>query len=166
MTKWILRLAFLFLLALCAVWVWHALFPGPELVIRKRLQQLAGIASTSGTEGNLARMNNARKLTTFFTPDLEISIEVLGQYETNIRGVDELLRLAVAARSMGQPIKVDLVDVNVIVAPDKQSAEAHMTGSANLRGEKMPQVQELKAQLKKVDGQWLISRAETVRTLR
>jgi hypothetical protein len=67
---------------------------------------------------------------------------------------------------MGRSIKVQLLDVSVIVAADKLSAEAHLTGEARLEGDQTPQVQELKAHLKKVNKDWLIDRVETVRTLR
>ncbi len=166
MTKWILRLALLAALLSGGIWGWHRLFPGPEEIIKRRLAQLAQAASTSGDEGLLAKAAHVQKLTSFFTPDVEIVIDMPGQYSADITGADELTRMAAAARSMGKSIKVELVDVSVALGPDKASAEAHMTGKATVTGDRSLQVQELKAQLRKVDGQWLISRAETVQTLR
>ncbi len=166
MTRWILRLALLAVLVLGGVYGWHALFPGPEQVIKKRLKQLAEAASSTGNEGLLAKAARVQKLTTFFTPDVEITIDIPGQFNSEISGIDELTRLVAAARSLGKAVTVELLDVSVSLAPDQRTAEAHMTGTANISGEASPQVQELKAHLRLVDGQWLIYRAETVRTLR
>ena len=166
MTKWILRLALIALLALVGMWGSRTLFPGPEQIIKQRLAKLAEAASTSGEEGLLAKAARVQRLTSFFTPDLEIVIDMPGEYNAEITGIDELTRMAGAARSMGRYIKVELVDINVMLNPDQNSAEAHMTGKATVRGENALHVQELKAQLRKVNGQWLVSRIESVRTLR
>lgn len=166
MTKWILRLALVALLVFGAFWAWHALFPGPEQVIKKRLSQLAQAASTTGNEGLIPKAARVQKLTTFFTPDVEITIDMPGQFNAQISGTDDLTRVAAAARSMGKPVKVELLDVTVTLAADLNSAEAHMTGAAIIPGERAPEVQELKAQLRKINGDWLIYRAQTVRTLR
>ena len=166
MMRWILRLALLGGLIVAGIWGWRVLFPGPEQIIRKRLTQLAETASSTGNEGALARLAHAQKLTSFFTPDVEIIIDMPGQYSHTINGADELMQAAAAARSLGTPVQIELLDVTIVLGPDQQTAEAHMTGKATVPGDRTPQVQELKAQLQKVEGQWLIKRAETVRTLR
>lgn len=166
MTKWILRLALVAGLVMGGVWGWRALFPGPDQIIKRRLEQLAQTASVTGDEGLLAKAAHVQKLTTFFTPDVEIVIDIPGQYNAEISGLDELTRTAAAARSMGKSIKVEFLDVTVTIAADQNSAQAHMIGEVHVTGERGLQVQELSAQLRKVDGQWLINRAETVRTLR
>ncbi len=166
MTKWILRLAAIACLVVAGVWAWRTLFPSPEQVIRKRLVQLAETASTTGKEGALAKASRVQSLANFFTPDVEITIDIPGQFDHEISGRQELVNLALASRSMGQPVEVELVDVTVIVQPGATSAEAHMAGTATIPGERTVQIQELRAHLRKIDGQWLIDRAETVRTLR
>jgi hypothetical protein len=62
-------------------------------------------------------------------------------------------------------LKVKFPDINVTVAPDKQSAVADLTVEANISGERDPMVQEMKFTLQKIDGKWLITRVETVRTI-
>jgi len=57
------------------------------------------------------------------------------------------------------------VDVTVVVGTDGQAAQAHLTAKANLPGESMPQVQELKIGFRKIEREWLIDRVQTVRTL-
>jgi SnoaL-like domain len=166
MTKWVLRLALIAGLFVGGVWGWRTLFPGPEQVIKRRLEQLAKAASTTGDEGLLAKAAHVQKVTTFFTPDVEIVLDIPGQYNAEVSGLDELTRMVAAARSMGKRIKVEFLDVSVAIAPDQNSAQTHMVGQAIITGERGLQVQELKAQLRKVDGQWLVNRVETVRTLR
>ena len=166
MTKWILRLAAVVVLAAAAVWCWHHLFPGPEQVIRKRLAQLARSASTETGEGSIAKAARVQGLSGYFTPDVEITVDLPGEFSQSIHGTPELMQLAMAARSMGRSIKVDLLDVSVDVAPDGLSAVAHMTGQAKISGEQSLQVQELKAHFRKVQSDWLIDRVETVKTLR
>ncbi len=166
MTKWILRLALAALLVLGGLWGWHSLFPGPEQAIKKRLAQLAETASTTGDEGLIPKAARVQKLTTFFTQDVQISIDMPGQFSAEISGTDDLTRVAAAARSMGKPVKIELLDVSVTLGPDRNSAEARMTGAATIPGDKAPQVQELQAELRKMNGEWLIYRAQTVRTLR
>jgi len=166
MTKWILRLALIAGLLAGGAWAWHALFPGPEQVIKSRLLQLAKTASTPGNEGLLAKAARVQKLTSFFTPDVEILVDIPGQYKADITGIDELTRMAAAERSMGKSVKVEFYDLTVALAGGRTSAEVHMTGTATVGGEHEPQVQELRAQLRNVDGQWLINRVQTVRTLR
>jgi hypothetical protein len=51
------------------------------------------------------------------------------------------------------------------VAPDKQSAEVTCTAQVNAGDSKDIGIQELRFQLKKIDGDFLITRAETVKTL-
>ena len=65
--------------------------------------------------------------------------------------------------AVGGTLKVEFVDVLLTLAPDKQSAVADLTARMQPAGGEL-NVQEIKLTLKKVDGQWLVTRAETVRT--
>jgi hypothetical protein len=60
---------------------------------------------------------------------------------------------------------VEFVDVNIEISPDKKSATVNLTAKARVPGEKDWVPQELKFLLQKIEGDWLISRVETVRTL-
>ena len=69
------------------------------------------------------------------------------------------------ARSRAGGLRVKFPDINITVAPDKQSAVVDLTVEANISGEHNSIVREMKFTLQKTDGQWLITRVETVRTL-
>jgi hypothetical protein len=53
----------------------------------------------------------------------------------------------------------------VLVNADQESAVADLTLEAQSEGEMDRIVQEMKVTLKKMDGQWLIVKVETVKTL-
>jgi hypothetical protein len=166
MKRWAKNALLVLVLAATGVWGWRVLHPGSEKIIRKRLEEMARTASVEGNEGQIARLAKAQSLANYFTPDVEIAIDMPEYHVQTIEGRDELMQAAVAARSRGNALKIELVDVSVAIAPDGVSAEAHFTGKAKIASERSIQAQEIRARLVKMDGNWLIRRVETVRTLR
>ncbi len=88
-----------------------------------------------------------------------------GRVEHTFSSRDEIMQAAAAAYSALNGIKVEFLDVNVMVGADKQSATAGLTLKAQAAGDKDFIAQEMKFTLQKIDGKWLITRVETVRTL-
>ena len=163
--KLIVRIVLVVALAALGIWLWTVLFPNPEKVIRQRLTELARIASFSSNESDLARLAAARSLAGFFSTNVEFQVELPELARRDSMDRDEITQAAFAARSRVGGLKVKFPDINVTVAPDKQSAVADLTVEANISGERDPMVQEMKFTLQKIDGRWLITRVETVRTL-
>ena len=89
-----------------------------------------------------------------------------GRSIQTLSGREEIQRAAMGARSMLNTLKIEFVDVIVDVGPGRQSAIAHLTATANLPGEKLPEVEELAISFRKIDHDWLIHRVESVKTLR
>ena len=147
------------------VWMWTVLFPSPEKVIRKRLVGLANAASFSSDEGNLVRLAGAQSLGGFFSVDVQVDIDVPGHVQERLMSRQEIVQAAMAARSTVAALKVKFPDINITVAPDKQSAVADLTVEARVSGQPDLIVQEMKFTLRKTDGKWLVTRVETVRTL-
>ncbi len=166
MRQWLLRALLGLCLAALGVWGWRVLFPGPEQLIRKQLTDLARTASVPSNEGALAKLSRAQRLAGFFTSNVEITVDLPGRSMQTIAGREELQQAALGARALAAGLKVAFLDVGVTVAPDRQSAVAHLTARADMPGERMPQVQELSFTFQTVEHDWLISRVETVRTLR
>ena len=162
----LLRLILVAALLALGAWLWTALFSGPEKIIRKRLAEVARAASFGPNEGSLARFANVAKLTGYFSADIEVKIEALGERQRAFSGRDEITQAALAVRSAVSALKVEFLDVTVTMAPDRQSANADLTARAAVPGQKDFEVQEMNFALKKIDGEWLITRAETVKTLR
>jgi len=163
--KIIIRIVLFAALAVLGIWLWTVLFPSPEKVICRRLMELARTASFSANGSDLARLAAARSLAGFFSTNVEMNVDLPRFTQRSSLDRDEITQMALAASSRAGGLKVKFPDINVTVAPDKQSAVADLTVEANVSGEADPMVQEMKFTLHKIDGQWLIIRVETVRTL-
>ena len=165
MKKWIVRIMLLTVLVAVGIWVWGILFPNPERQIRKRLAEVALAASFSPREAPAAQAFNSQKLTTFCTDDIVIIVDLPGGSHHTLNGRDELFQGAIAARSLASGLKVEFLDVNVTVAPDRQSAIADLTAKGSVPGEREILAQELKITLKKIGRSWFIQRIETIKSL-
>jgi hypothetical protein len=164
MKEWTIRILLLGLLAGVGFWAWHMLFPNPEKIIRKRLGELAKAASFSPDQGLISTAWNASSLTEFFTPDVEVTVDVPGSQHT-FNGRDELLQAYVSVRKVVQSFSIKFPDIKVTVAPDKASAVVYLTAEARVAGERDFFLQELRLHLIRVKRDWLITRIETVKTL-
>lgn len=165
MRRWLISLILVIGISGLGFWAWRVFLPSPDKVIRQRLTKLARIVSCPGNEAPLARLANARAVTMFFTPDVEITVDLPGRSRQNFNGRDELLPAAIAARSSGRSFTVKFLDIIVTLDPDRNSAVAELTATAKVPGERDLYVQELKFRLKQVDGEWLIYQVENLKTL-
>jgi len=147
------------------VWGWFLLFPGPEKVIRSRLNRLAGILSFEPKDGIIPRGYRVEKAVGYFTSDVEVSVDVRGVERMDFSGRDEIQQHLMGGARMLRGLKVEFLDINVTLGPDKQTATANLTAKWTVSGDREFNVQELNFKLKKVDGDWLIYRVETVKTL-
>jgi len=163
--KIVFRIVLLAALAALGVWLWTALFPRPETVIRQRLMKLARTVTSSPNESDLARLASARSVAAFFSTNVELNVDLpeLGHRDSMDR--EEITQAALMARSRAGGLQVKFPDITITVGPDKQSAAADLTVEAKVSGEHDSVVREMKFTLRKTDGQWLITRIETVRTL-
>jgi len=148
-----------------AIWGWRILFPSPEKVIRSRLNDLAETVSFEPGEGTISKGYKTQKLMEFFTTDVEINVDLKEYPAQTLSGRDELIQSAMWIQSRFKSVKVELIDINITLEPDKQKAVANLTCKLFLSGERDFTPQELNFMLKKVDKKWLIYRIETVRTL-
>ena len=163
--KIVLRFILLAALMALGVWLWTVLFPGPEKVIRRRLEALARTASSSPNESDLSRLAAARKVAGFCATNVELKLAVPELSSRDSIDREEISQLAYVARARSGGLQVDFPDINITVAPDNQSAVADVTVEVNVAGWRDRLLQEMKFTLRKIDGQWLITRIETVQTL-
>jgi len=146
-------------------WLWTVFFPSPEQIIRKQLANVARAVSFTANEGLLARAHNASKLAGYFSVDAQVSLDAPGHDSYTFNGRNEIMQAAAGARSAAGALAVEFLDVAVALAADKLSATVDLTAKAKIPGERDFYVQEVKFTLKKIDGDWLIVRVETVKTL-
>ena len=161
--KIVSKLILLAALIAAGVWLWTVLFPSPEKTVRKRLTQIAAEASFKTGENPLVIAARAENLAGHFSTDAEIHIGATGYGWIELNGRAEITQAAARMRTMDlQGLKVEFPDVSVTVGPDKQSAVADVAVKVEATGEKDFNVQEMKFTFQKIDGDWLITRAETV----
>ena len=164
MKKWLFRLVVAGVLVALGFWGWRVFFPSPENVIRKRLGELAKAASFSTNEGLLATAFNASMLGGYFTPDVQVTVDVPGTQHT-LSGRDELLQAAVGARSQVGSLSIEFPDIKVVVAPGRDTAVVNLTARGKIAGQRDSYLQELRLRMVKIKREWLINQIETVRTL-
>lgn len=163
--KIILRVIFLALLAALAFWLWTVFFPSPEKVIRGNLEKLVRDVSFSADENNLVKMARAQNVGDFFASNVLVNITVPGHEQQALAGRDQIAQAVLASRQATTALNVTLPDINVTVAPDKNTATADVTVDATIGGQRDAIVQEVKFTFVHVDGHWLIDKVETVRTV-
>jgi hypothetical protein len=159
------RLLFLAAAVALAAWAWVALHPSTERLVRRQLAGVAHSASFGPSQGTLAKLSSAESLADFFSTNVEIKIDVPGYQQHHLAGREEIQQAALAMRAWVKSLSVNFPDVNVTVNTDQQSAIADLTLQATVAGERDMIVQEMKVTLRKINGQWLIVKVETVRTL-
>ena len=164
MKDWFIRIILLAALAAVGYWAWGLFFPNPEKVIRKRLEALAKEVSFASNQGLMAQAWKATVLEGFFTPDVQVTINVPGT-EHSITGRNELMEASMGARRVVSSLKIDLPDIKVAVAPDKESAVVNLTARGKVPGQQEFYLQELRLRLIKVKRDWLVNEIITVRTL-
>jgi hypothetical protein len=147
------------------VWAWFIFFPSPEKAIRSRLNTLAKTVSFEPKDGIVKRGYSAQRAAGFFATNAEVNLEVRGFQALNFNGRDEILQAMLMAAKAWRGLKVEFLDINITIEPDKQSAKANLTGKATAPGERNFDVQEFNFYFRKVDGDWLIYKVETVKTL-
>ena len=140
-------------------------FPSQEARIRRMFAELARVVSVAPNSSPLANLAAGNELAGFFTKDVEINVDLPGAGRHTFTGREEFIQAAVAARSNSRSVKVEFLDLNVKLGPDQRTAAIELTAKITQTGERDFNVQELKFQLRKVDGEWRIARGDTVRTL-
>ncbi|MEY4387557.1 MAG: SnoaL-like domain [Verrucomicrobiota bacterium] len=163
--KWIARLSALAILAAITWWIWATFFPGPETVIRKRLNKVATLNTFDAKEGLIPRVANVQELMTYFAPEIEVVVDTPAQSRQAISGRDDLQQAVLGVRSMLRGLNVEFLDTQVTLSADQSNATVSLTAKARAPGDRDFFVQELKFLLRKINGEWLIVRIETVRTL-
>jgi hypothetical protein len=149
-----------------AFWLAHVLFPSDEERIRRLLAELAQTSEVRPNEPPLAQLAHANKLIGFFASDVEIQLQDVPADWAHIVGRDQLREIVLAGRSHLQQWRVAFLGFSILRDPTQPQAQVSTTATAEVNGEKNAIVQELRFTLQRTDRRWLISRVETISTLR
>jgi SnoaL-like domain len=154
-------LLFAGLLAL-GYWAWTAAFPNPRKAVLRRLEKLAQLASFPAGEGQLAKLANVQRIGGFFSDQVVVN---LGGQEAEARTFnnrDELMQAVQAGRMAFSSVRVQVLNPKVEMTPGNQEAIVGAVLTVDVSGEKDSVVADLKIEMKKIDGDWLITHVETV----
>jgi hypothetical protein len=165
MIRWLFRLVVFAAVVYVGLWSWHKLFPGPEEAIRKRLVAVAKAVSVSPDQGLVPKATSLTTLRSYFTDDVEVTVNIPGQRQQVLQGSEEVMQVAGGIKMTVHNLKVEIIDADISLA-SSQSALAHLTIKLDTPGQNTMEVQPLKVGLKYIDGDWLIHRIETEKVLR
>jgi len=165
MMKWVVRVVLVLALLALAIWTWSYFFPSAETAVRRKLQEVARLASFSQGESAISKGLAINSLMDTCTDDIEISVDIQSYQRQSMTGKEELRTATTVVRAHLSSLKVEFLDLNIDVGPNKQTAVVDLTAKIRVPGEQEFFPQELKFTLKKVDGKWLIRKIETVKTL-
>lgn len=146
-------------------WLWTIVFPSPEKIVLKKLSSLAATASFDGNASSITRAGKAGNVAGHFAADAQIVVDVSGAGARTLSGREEIREAAMGGFASLNSLNVRFLDVTVKVGEDKQSAEVNCTADVRAGDSKDLSVQELRFQFQKIDGDWRITRVETVKTL-
>lgn len=163
--KWARHSFLVAALAILGIWFWSMLFPGPEKLIRARLARTARLTSFGAKQGALSRMSSLSEFGGCFSPEAEVELEVSSFGQLTLNGRGEIMRYGEMSRATPGELKVEFLDVDVMLSADRQSATATLTARVTVPGDRDSTVQGMKFWLKKIVKDWLIIRVETVKTL-
>jgi hypothetical protein len=163
--KILFRPVLLIVLAAAGVWLWTVFTPSPEKIVRQRLTELARTATVAADDNPLTRAAKARSLVSFFSPDAQVAFDSPAYGQRILSGRNEITEAAAAALGSIRSLKVEFLDLTVSLGDEAQTADVELTVKAHTVDSKEFNVQEMHFVLKNYDGTWLITRAETVKTL-
>jgi hypothetical protein len=162
--KTVVRLVVLAAVAGLGFWLWTVFFPAPEKVVLKKMTALAATATYGASDSNLIRAGKASNLVGMFAADAQIVVSV-PELNRTLSGRDEIREAALGGFAGLSALKVEFLDPAVRLAPDKLTAEVSCIAKVVAGSSQDFGVQEMRFQFRKVEGHWLISRAETMKTL-
>ncbi len=139
-------------------WWWSG---GQEQRVRARLDEAAAAVGTAGGEAEIARVTRAATLARSLAKD----VVLVAPGGRTLEGRDAVLGAASRLAS-ASPFTIRLADVEVNVTDDER--RAMVTATALVEGGSDPQGvdgQEFRFELRRHDGDWLITRAEAVAAL-
>lgn len=156
--KRVIQIIVLALTVALGFWVCRILFPDDTAVIQKLLVEMAEDASFDSNEGQLTKISKAGKLANYFTVDAKIDVKPWSYHQVSVSGRTEIRQAAVGARSTIASLVINVDRIKVVVATDRESAQANLSLTARSGAREEPWIEGMEIQLSRINGAWLISR--------
>lgn len=160
--KWAVRLVILAGLIGAGYWGWTVMFPNPRAVVWHRLQKLAEITSFPADAGQVAKLVAVQKLGGYFSDQVVVNVHMTGEETHEFYNREELVQAIQAGRMTVNSVLVQFKSPRIEITPGKQEAIIGVALTADINGEKDAVVEDLKIQMKKIQGDWVITHVETV----
>ena len=131
-----------------------------------QLKKLSNLASFGPDEPSFRRFSKIQTMGALFTEDIVILLDSIDTDTRTLRGRDELKQYAMAAKTIGNGLKAEFFDVNIDLGPSREAAVVDLTAKLKFGGDPDFIPMELKLNMKKIHGEWLINRVESVSPLK
>jgi hypothetical protein len=146
---------------------WFLLAPADAgTSVKARLQALSEMVNRSTVDG-LGPEARASQLGAFFTEDVDVD---LGQGAAPIRGRETVIGMAERLQPRTAAFSLRFEDVSVVMAPDGNSADVHLTAEFIRRNittsEESLDAREFLLGMRRVGADWQIAKVTALQTLR
>lgn len=150
-----------------AVWLggrW--LFPSDEAQVRAVLDRIEEATRIGDGEGEMVRLGRLAALRELLHPELAVDA---GAPFGALQGREAVLAAVGRAGHALRELEIAFVDVSVVVAPDRQSADVSLVAEARFRGERDPtrgyEARELQVHAVRHESRWVVAEVALVRAL-
>jgi len=146
--------------AVCTFRFW----PSDERAIRKQLAVIEEAGSKEPAEKSIEALFKAKQIADLFSDPCRLTVASAGHVGDYPR--KQIQDRILMVRGFYSQAKVSLHDITIDISPEKTAV---VRGTIRLRGEgageKVADVHELRAEMRPIDGQWLMTAVEIVEVL-
>ena len=160
--KLAVRLLILAGLVALGYWAWTVAFPNPRKAVWHRLETLAQLASFGPNEGQITKLASAQKFAGYFSDQVTVNVDVTGGEKATYNNREDLIQALQGARMLASSVKAKFLGPKIEMTLGNQEAIVGVALTADIGGEENAVVVDLKIGMKKIDGDWVITRVETV----
>ncbi len=149
-------------LALVGAWTW---WNRPEREIRRTLDTLADGLSHDEVASPLGAVSAVAEMQPLLADD--VVVEPGGRLEA-IRGRSAVLAAAARVRTAVPALRLEFVDLRVVLGEDGATAAVEGTVSAEITdraGQRRTDAREFTAEMRRVDGRWIVASARVIDAL-
>lgn len=169
MNRWFWGVSLLVVAGL-VFWQRDTLFPGEAGRVTTVLNQMAKDVSFGPGEGNVTAIRRVSSVVDRLAPNVSVQLDVLGVGEFQLNGRDEIQQRLLGVRRVLRKLDLKFHDIIVTVADDRQTADVHLTATADAEGEGRNaggfEALEFDFKMSKSEGRWRIDQITTVPTLK
>lgn len=141
-------------------------FPNNEKQIRKMLNGMAASASIPAKTTPISIVMAVDRIQGCFMPDVQVTVDIPGESRHVFSDRSEVMQVIQAGWANLRNVKVQFLDINLVMDPSKESATADLTLKITQAGQSDFLFQELNMQLVKKEGNWRIQKVDSVEALR